>query len=482
MLDFRPIFLVTGILLLTLAAAMLVPALVDLAAGNPDWMVFVAGSMFTLFVGGVLFLTNLTDSRKLGVRQAFLLTTIAWVAMPAFAALPFRFSELQLDYTDAFFEAMSGLTTTGSTVIVGLEAAPPGILLWRSLLQWLGGIGILVMAISVLPMLQIGGMQLFRMEFAERIEKALPRAAQIAASILMVYLALTGACVVVYWSLGMGPFDAINHAMTTVATGGFSTKDASLGHFDHTGMDVAATVFMILGSLPFLLYVQMTRGSWGALLNDSQVRWFFALLGISVVMLVLHLVMVEGWSVIEAARYAAFNATSVMTGTGYATDDFSLWGAFALPVFFFLMFLGGCAGSTTCGIKIFRVQVLYETARTQLKRLLQPHGVFIGYYNRRPIPPGVAESVMSFFFLYAACFGLLAIGLGAMGLDFLTATSGAATAISNVGPGLGPIIGPAGTFASLPDAAKWLLAFGMLLGRLELFTILVLLAPSFWRG
>lgn len=482
MLDFRPIFLVTGILLLTLAAAMVLPALVDLAAGHTDWAVFLAASAFTLFVGGLMLLTNLSGSRRLGVRQAFLLTCVAWVSMPAFAALPFHFSELQLNYTDAFFEAMSGLTTTGSTVIVGLDNAPPGILLWRSLLQWLGGIGILVMAISVLPMLQIGGMQLFRMEFAERIEKALPRAAQIAGSILIVYLLLTFACSIVYWALGMGPFDAINHAMTTVATGGFSTKDGSLGHYDHSGIDVASTFFMILGSLPFLLYVQMLRGSWDVLLRDSQVRWFFGLLGAAVLILVVQLMAVEGWGLLFALRHAAFNVTSVMTGTGYATDDFSLWGSFALPVFFFLMFLGGCAGSTTCGLKVFRVQVLYETAKNQLKRLLQPHGVFLSYYNGRPIPPGVSESVMSFFFLFAGCFGLLSIALAATGLDFLTATSAAATAISNVGPGLGPIIGPAGTFAPLSDTAKWLLSFGMLLGRLELFTILVLLAPSFWRG
>lgn len=481
MLDFRPIFLVIGILLLTLSAAMVLPALVDLAAGHDDWGVFLASSAFTMFVGGVMVLTNMSGSRRLVVRQAFLLTSLAWVAMPAFAALPFQFSELQLSYTDAFFEAMSGLTTTGSTVIVGLDNAPPGILLWRSLLQWLGGIGILVMAISILPMLQIGGMQLFRMEFAERIEKALPRAAQIAGSILFVYLLLTLICAIAYWALGMGPFDAMNHAMTTMATGGFSTKDASIGHYDHAWIDVTSTLFMILGSLPFLLYVQALRGSWRPLLRDSQVYWFFGLLGGGVAILVVQLMVVEGWGFLLAMRHAAFNATSIMTGTGYATVDFSLWGSFALPVFFFLMFLGGCAGSTTCGLKVFRVQVLFETARNQLKRLLQPHGVFLSYYNGRPIPAGVSESVMSFFFLFISCFGLLAIGLAATGLDFLTATSAAATAISNVGPGLGPIVGPAGNFSSLTDTAKWLLSFGMLLGRLELFTILVLLAPSFWR-
>lgn len=479
--DLRPVFLVVGTLLMTLAVSMALPALVDLAVGNPDWQVFTAAGLFTLFTGGILVLTSRSDSRKLTVRQAFLLTTFAWIAMPAFAALPFRFSELQMNYTDAFFEAMSGLTTTGSTVIVGLDTAPPGILMWRSLLQWLGGIGILVMAISILPMLQIGGMQLFRMEFAERIEKALPRAAQIAGSIALIYLGLTLACAVLYWFFGMGPFDAVNHAMTTVATGGFSTKDASIGYFLSPAIDATATLFMILGSLPFLLYLALIRGDLLALIRDSQVKWFLGLLIGAVGMLIVYLWHGQGWGLAQALRYVSFNATSIMTGTGYATTTFDQWGAFAVPVFFFLMFIGGCAGSTTCGIKVFRVQVLYETARTQLKSLLQPHGVFIGYYNGRPIPPGVSDSVMSFFFLFVVCFALIAMGLAAMGLDFLTATSGAATAIANVGPGLGPVIGPAGTFTGLPDAAKWLLAFGMLLGRLELFTILVLLAPSFWR-
>lgn len=479
--DLRPVFLVVGVLLMTLAVSMALPALVDLAVGNPDWQVFTAAGLFTLFTGGILVLTTRSESRKLSVRQAFLLTTLAWIAMPAFAALPFRFSELHMSYTDAFFEAMSGLTTTGSTVIVGLDGAPPGILMWRSLLQWLGGIGILVMAISILPMLQIGGMQLFRMEFAERIEKALPRAAQIAGSIALIYLGLTLACAVLYWVFGMGPFDAVNHAMTTVATGGFSTRDGSIGYFESSAIDATATLFMVLGSLPFLLYLSVIRGDLLALARDSQVKWFLGILIGAVAMLIVFLWHGQGWALNEALRHVSFNATSIMTGTGYATTSFDLWGAFALPVFFFLMFIGGCAGSTTCGIKVFRVQVLYETARTQLKSLLQPHGVFIGYYNGRPIPPGVSDSVLSFFFLFVACFAAIAMGLAAMGLDFLTATSGAATAIANVGPGLGPIIGPAGNFAALPDAAKWLLAFGMLLGRLELFTILVLLAPSFWR-
>lgn len=482
MLDFRPILFVNGVLLITLATAMVVPAAVDLAVDNPDWKVFASASALTMFIGLMLALTNRAKTMAMSIRQAFVMTASSWCMLPTFAALPLAFADLNLSYTDAFFEAMSGITTTGSTVIVGLDFAPPGILLWRSLLQWLGGIGIIVMAVSVLPMLQVGGMQLFRMEFAERVEKALPRAAQIGAWISIIYLILTLLCASLYWGAGMSPFDAINHAMTTVATGGFSTYDASMGVFGSATIEYISTTFMVLGSLPFLLYLQAIRGSPRALLSDSQVRWFFGFLLTAIGLMIAYLIIAKTWPVGDAIRFTTFNITSIMTGTGYATQDFGTWGAFAMPLFFLLMFIGGCAGSTTCGIKIFRFQVLYATSKVQLKRLLQPHGVFIAYYNKKPIPESVEESVMSFFFLFAMIFALLACGLGAMGLDFVTATSGAATAIANVGPGLGDIIGPAGNFATLPDGAKWLLSVGMLLGRLEIFTILVLLAPGFWRG
>ena len=324
-------------------------------------------------------------------------------------------------------------------------------------------------------------MQLFRMEFAERMEKALPRAAQIAAWIGGIYLSLTVLCGVLYFVAGMAGFEAINHAMTTVATGGFSTRDTSIGFYQSTWVDIIATVFMVAGSLPFLLYFQAIRGKITDLFQDSQVQWFLSILGFSILVMILYLWRVEEWELGRAVRLALFNITSVMTGTGYATDDFALWGALAMPMFMMLMFIGGCAGSTTCGIKVFRFQVLFQTARMQFRRLLQPHGVFIAYYNGKPIPETVAESVMSFFFLFVTLFVLLALALGLIGLDFITATSGAATAISNVGPGLGPIIGPVGNFSTLPDAAKWVLAFGMLIGRLEIFTVLILLSPRFWK-
>lgn len=482
MSNFRPILLVIGLMLSTLGLAMLVPVLLDLVAENPDWQVFLAAASVTLFVGSSLVLVSRGIDGRLRLHQAFLLTTLTWVVLPAFAALPFAFSELDLSYTDAFFEAMSGLTTTGSTVINGLDLAPPGILIWRALLQWMGGIGIIVTAVAILPILRVGGMQLFRMESSDRSEKVLPRAAQISAVIGVIYLGLTIICGTAYWGAGMSGFEATAHAMTTIATGGFSTSDASVGHFQSPAIDYIATLFMIVGSLPFLLYFQALRGQPLLLWRDSQVRWFAAILAVTIAAL-------AGWQVLgnqvalgDAVRFTAFNVVSIVTGTGYATADYMLWGPFAVTAFFFMMFIGGCAGSTSCGIKVFRFQVLYAAASTQMGRLLQPHGVFVAQFNRRPIPESVMDSVMTFFFLFALIFGVLAVLLTMLGLDPLTSISAAASALANVGPGLGEIIGPAGNYAPLSDPAKWLLSAAMLLGRLELFTVLVLFTRAFWEA
>ena len=482
MFDFRPIFLILGTLLTTLAIVMAAPAAVDAAAGNPDWQVFAVAAGVTLFIGVSLALTSRAGGAALNPRQAFILTTLSWIVLTVFAALPFAFSQLDLSFTDAFFEAMSGITTTGATVIQDLDTAPPGLLLWRALLQWLGGIGIIVMALAVLPMLRVGGMQLFRMESSDQSEKAFPRAAQVAAVIGVIYFGLTLIWAGALWLAGMSGFDAIAHAMTTIATGGFSTRDASIGHFDSAVIDAIITLGMIIGSLPFLLYLMAIQGNPGRLLRDSQVQWFLTIL-------VVVIALVGGWlwfgqnmDAVRALRLASFNVVSIMTGTGYATDGFDDWGPFVLPIFFFIMFVGGCAGSTTCGIKIFRFQVIYAAAKSQFQGLAQPHGVFIPYYNRNPIPDEVTNSVMSFFFMFFATFAVLAILLAMLGLDFLTSVSAAASAIANVGPGLGPVVGPEGSYASLPFAAKWILSVGMLLGRLELFTVMVLFTRTFWRS
>ena len=481
MIDFRPVVFVIGSLISILALAMAIPAIVDYSVNHSDWQVFAAAAAVALFIGVSMILTTRSGWIGFNLRQAFVMTNLAWLVTAAVGALPFAFSDMELSVTDAFFESMSGVTTTGATVIVGLDHAAPGILLWRSILQWLGGIGIIVMAVAILPILQVGGMQLFRVEAFDA-DKVLPRAAQIAGGVSIVYVFLTGLAALVLWALGLSGFDAVAHAMTSIATGGFSTHDASIGYYNSAAVDWSISAFMILGSLPFVLYLRALRGNVTVLIRDSQVRWFLAVATGAVVLITLWLSHKAVLPPLDALRYGTFNVISVMTGTGYATAEFDRWGGFSMCLMFVLMFIGGCAGSTTCGIKIFRFQVLYATARAQLKRLIQPNGVFIPYYNHRPIPEQVSLSVMGFFFLFMATFALLAAGLGFLGLDFITSVSGAASAIANVGPGLGIIIGPAGTYSSLPAEAKWLLSAGMLLGRLELFTVLVLLSRSFWRG
>ncbi|MFD2206965.1 TrkH family potassium uptake protein [Kiloniella antarctica] len=481
MIKFRPVVFVTGILLSIMAIAMIIPAIVDAAAGHPDWRVFATSSALSLSIGICMMLATNATWTNLNLREAFVITNFAWLTIAVAGAIPLAFSELELSVTDAFFESMSGITTTGSTVIVGLDTSPPGILLWRGILQWLGGIGIIVMAVAILPILQVGGMQMFRIEAFDA-DKVLPKAAQIATAIAIFYVFITIGAAIVLSLLGMSGFDAIIHAMTSISTGGFSTYDASIGHFDAPSIHWAISGFMILGSIPFILYLRVIRGDLNSLLTDSQVKTFLIILGLSTLAIACWLWQNGDMTFWTAMRLSSFNVISLMTGTGFTSEDYGQWGGFSLSLMFILMFVGGCAGSTTCGMKIFRVQILYATTKAQLNRLIQPNGIFFPTYNNEPIPESVSNSVMSFFFLFAVSFVLLAVGLGAFGLDFITAISGAATAIANVGPGLGDIIGPAGNFQTIPDGAKWLMSAGMLLGRLELFTILVMILPRFWRG
>lgn len=481
-MDYRPILKVIGVFLMIVAFGMAVPAIVDLASGHMDWQVFAVAGTTTLFMGAALVLSNEAPRFHLTIREAFVMTTLVWVVVTLFGALPFMFSELALSFTDAYFESMSGVTTTGSTVIVGLDKAPPGILLWRGILQWLGGLGIIVMAISVLPMLRVGGMQLFRIEAFDTGTKAMPRVAQISGGISVIYIVLTVLCAFALWGAGMTGVEATVHAMTTIATGGYSTSDGSVGHFDSAVIDVIITIGMVTGGIPFLLLLKAARGEANPLLTDSQVRWYLGILSVGTLAIALWLWHSNGMHIWESLRYSAFNVVSVMTGTGYASTDYGLWGTFPTGIMFFLMFIGGCAGSTACGMKVFRFQILFAASRAQIRRLVQPHGIFVPYFNKRPISEEVINSVLGYFFLFGVVFALLAIALTAFGLDLVTAVTGAATAMANVGPGLGPIIGPAGTFTSLPDGAKWLLSAGMLIGRLEVFAVMALLSRSFWRS
>ena len=487
MLDLRPVFLVSGLFLVALGAVMLVPMLVDLGAregSSDDWKGFGLSAVLTAGTGTLLAAASWGRMTAITTRQGFLITTMSWVALALASALPFAFGEMNLAPTDAVFESMSGLTTTGATVVVGLDAAPPGFLLWRSILQWIGGVGVIIMAIAILPFLSVGGMQLFRLESSDRSDKVLPGAKQIAAAITWLYVALTTACFLTYWGLGMEAFDAVNHAMTTIATGGYSTHDASFGYFLSAPgvgpVDVAATVFMILGSLPFGLYLLMLRGRWAPTFTDAQVRFFLTTALVFTAIIMARIMALFDFAPFEGFRLASFNVVSIMTGTGYATTDYGLWGPFAVGFFFCIMFVGGCAGSTSCGLKIFRLQVALAALGVYARRLAHPRRVWIARYNGRPLTEDVFLSVLSFFFIYFAIFATCAVALSLFQLDPVTALSAAGSAVANVGPGLGDIIGPAGNYAPLPDGAKWILCVAMLLGRLELLTVLVLFVPSFW--
>lgn len=481
----RPVIYLIGILLMASGGMMLIPMSLDLYLGHPDWLAFALAAFFAVFVGAICVRTNRGALRSgLSLRQAFLLTPFAWLSVAAFSALPFYFSDygsVSGNITNAFFESMSGITTTGSTVLVGLEDAPPGMLLWRALLQWMGGIGIIGMAIAILPALGIGGMQLFRTESSDRSEKVMPRVRQIATALGLVYLGLTTAAALSYWLAGMTVFEAVAHALTTISTGGYSTSDASFGNWEDNGIQWMATAFMLSGAIPFVLYVRFLSGDRKALW-DRQVRTFLVFLFVVIASVGLWLA-VSGQQDFEPAfRLAAFNTVSIVTTTGYATADYSLWGNAAIGLFFGLTFIGGCTGSTAGGIKIFRFEIMAIMLRSHFLRLLYPRGVFPASYSGKPVEDDVIGSVVVFFAVFFACYSAFTIALMALGLDFLTSASGAVTALANVGPGLGETIGPAGNFLTLPDTAKWLLSFGMILGRLELFTVLMLFVPQFWKG
>ena len=481
-MKFAPIIYLIGMLLCILSLFMMIPAFVDWFYGNNDWPAFVGSSLATLFVGAILFLSNRDSTTEhLELRQAFLLTNSAWISIALFGSLPFLFSEINMSLTDAIFESTSGITTTGATVINNLEATSHGILIWRALLQWLGGVGIIVMALAVLPMLSIGGMQLFKTESYETPDKVVPKAASFAAGISIVYITLTIVWAFMLWGAGMPIFDSIAHAMTTLATGGYSTRSDSLAAFNSSSIEIIIIFGMVVGSLPFVHYLAITKKGFRNLFNDDQVKLFLTLI-VFVVFIVSIYLHFNDMPFSDALRLASFNVISIITGTGFGTSDFNNWGGFPTTILLILMFVGGCAGSTTCGLRMARIQVLVANAKAQISKLIRPHAVVVSYYNQKPIPENVAESVMGFFFLYIISFAVIACLLGGLGLDLITAISGAASAIGNVGPGLGDIIGPSGSYQSIPELGKLFLCAGMILGRLEIFAILVMFSPLFWKN
>ena len=479
MSNYKTVFFTLGILQIILGVFMFIPIIFQFIYSQIDSSFFGA-SIVTIIFGTLFFLSNLDHDKKLTLQQAFLLTALSWLSIAIFGSLPFVFSDLDFSFTNAFFESMSGITTTGSTIIPNLDEMPKSILLWRAILQWLGGIGIIIMAITLMPIMNVGGMQLFKVSNNDSSEKILPKSKEIALRLIYIYTSLTLLCAATYKIFGMNFFDSLTHSMTTIATGGFSNYNESIGFFNSVSIEISAMIFIILGSLPFIAYIKFINGNKKILINDSQIKTFFKIIVSSIIILSIYLIINSSTEL--NFRSVFFNIISILTGTGYVNAEFDTWGSFTLILFLGLMFIGGCAGSTTCGVKIFRIQILYLFVSNQLKKIIYPKGVFILKYDQNPIDNKFVSSIISFIYMYLVIFFILTALLSLTGLDIVTSISGAATSISNVGPGLGSIIGPNGDFSSLPDISKWILTLGMILGRLELFAILVLFLPSFWRN
>ena len=479
MSNYKTVFFTLGILQIILGISMIIPVFVQILFSELDSS-FIGASIVTIIFGSLFFLSNLDHDKKLNLQQAFLLTALSWLSIAVFGSIPFLLSSMSLSITDSFFESMTGITTTGSTIISNLETAPRSILFWRAILQWLGGIGIIVMAITLMPIMNVGGMQLFRISNNDSTEKILPKSKEIALRLIYIYSILTILCAIFYNLFGMSYFDSLTHSMTTIATGGFSNYNESIGYFNNAYIEFVSMTFIILGSLPFIAYIKFLNGDRQIFKSDSQIITFLKIILFSIIVLSLYLSFTE----IDKfnLRSIFFNVISIISGTGYVNDQFDNWGSFTIVLFLSLMFIGGCAGSTTCGVKVFRFQILYLFIINQLKKMIYPKGIFVIKYAQNSINEKFIASIISFiFFYFLIFFGLTAL-LSLSGLDFITSISGAATSISNVGPGLGSTIGPNGNFATLPDVSKWILTVGMILGRLELFAILVLFVPAFWRN
>jgi len=480
MSNYKTVFFTLGILQIILGISMVFPIIIQIIFDELDSS-FIGASLITIIFGTLFFLSNLDHDKKLSLQNAFLLTALSWLSIAVFSSLPFIFSNLNLSITDSFFESMSGITTTGSTIITDLNSSPKAILLWRALLQWLGGIGIIVMAITLMPIMNVGGMQLFKVSSSDASEKILPKTKEITLRLILIYLILTFLCSFFYNICGMKFFDSLTHSMTTIATGGFSNYNESIGYFNNIKIEIVSMIFIILGSIPFISYIKFLSGKKNIFYTDTQIKSFIKIIFYSILILFIYLTIFNKSFSDVSLRSISFNVISILTGTGYVTQNFDNWGSFPLIYFLILMFIGGCAGSTACGIKIFRVQILYLFLKNQLKKIIYPRGIFIIKYDNNNVNEKFMASIIAFIYLYIIIFFIITAMLTLSGLDFTTSISGAATSISNVGPGLGELIGPNGNFSQLPDFSKWVLSFGMILGRLELFAILVLFLPSFWQ-
>ena len=482
MIDLRPVAYVIGLLVSAMGVFMIFPMMLDLAAGDPHWRAFFRSAVICLVAGGAMAIASANGATEgLTLQQIFILTTGVWVAMPAFGALPLILGEPGLSLTDALFESVSGMTTTGTTVIEGIDALPLGANLWRAILQWLGGLGIVIVAMLFLPVMKVGGMQFFRSEGFDTLGKVLPRALDISSALIQIYVWLTVACAITYFALGMSGFEAVCHALTTVSTGGFSTSDRSFGLFQGPA-EYAAVIFMLLGSLPFIRFVQLAQGSIRPLLDDSQVRAYLRWNAYAVLAIVAYELWRGGQSLSVLLRETTFNVVSTFSGTGFSSVDLSSWGPFPFVLLIVVGLIGGCTSSTGCSVKVFRYLILFEAIKVQIKRLHNPSSVNPLRYDGRPVSFDVVDSVIVFFTLFILTFGLLAVALGLAGLEFKTAVTAAWTSVANVGPVFGPEVGPTGAVHGFPEAAKWLMMAGMLVGRLELLSVYVLFMRRFWRA
>ena len=467
---------------LYLSAAMLIPAFIDLYYGHRDWQVF---ALSAFLVGGFSLATaaaTRSGPPPFNKKMGFLLVNLLWLVFSLVGAVPFWMSSLNMDFADSFFESVSAITTTGSTVIVGLDNAPPGILLWRSLLQWLGGIGIVALGLFVMPYLRVGGMSFFKMESSDTNDKPFARIASFTRAFVLVYILITFVCAITYSVLGMSRFDALNHALTTIATGGFSTHDASFGYFNSIPLLWAGTFFMTLCSLPFsILIVFIVRGRLDALRDPQIIVFLGYLVAIAIAMGIFHR-LENDVPFHEALAHSFFNIASILSTCGYASQDYTTWGAFAITLAFFATFLGGCSGSTAGGIKAYRFIIIFNSIRTGLYKLIYPNGIHTVRYGKVTVDPDTQRTVFLFFCTYLMLWVFGSLAMAAMGHDILTSVSSVITALSNVGPGVGPVVGPAGNFAPLSDPALYLLSLMMLMGRLEVLTVLVILTPLFWKS
>ncbi|MDZ7905358.1 MAG: TrkH family potassium uptake protein [Cypionkella sp.] len=483
MIDLRPIFFVLGRILLALALLMLAPAVLDMQTGDAaNARAFVQSAVITGALGVLLSLATANSlAAGLGARQAYLMTVAIWAGAPIFAALPMMMGAPYLSLTDAYFEATSGITTTGATMISGLADLPRGLLLWRAIMNSFGGLGIAFVAMIFLPVLRVGGMQYFKTEGFDTFGKALPRAKDIARGLVLVYFGLTVVCVIVYRLLGMPPLESVVHGLTTMSTGGFSTNDASFSNYSGA-IHYTAVAFMIVASFPYIRYVQLLNGQAGALLNDSQIRAYLRWIAMAVGIVALWQTLTSDLPIEPAFRQSLFNLVSVMSSSGFGIGTFSTWGGLAFVVAFVVGMIGACSGSTAAGLSVFRVQLAASALLAALRQTLRPNRIDPVRYEGKRVEDDVIGGLILFISGFVLLLGLLSVSLTLTGLDSDQSLWAAWTSLANIGYGMGPVVARTGTFIEFPDAAVWILSLAMLLGRLGLLAILVVLLPRFWRA